>query len=87
MRCSLKRSLTVLLSASLLLLLLLHGGSRQEQDPLQVSPRPGMSHWRGHWSIFYHFLPHMRQTSALLSSLSLVTPSSALSSPWAAVLP
>lgn len=68
MRCSLKRSLTVLLSASLLLLLLLHGGSRQEQDPLQVSPRPGMSHWRGHWSILYHFLPHMDPdlSSALL---------------------
>ncbi|XP_009095592.1 alpha-1,6-mannosyl-glycoprotein 4-beta-N-acetylglucosaminyltransferase-like isoform X1 [Serinus canaria] len=41
MRCSLKRSLTVLLAASffLLLFLLLHGGSRQEQDPLEVQLR------------------------------------------------
>lgn len=60
MRCSLKRSLTVLLAASfLLLLLLLHGGSWQEQDPLEVSHQPVMSHWRGHWSILYPFLPHM----------------------------
>ncbi|XP_010284863.1 PREDICTED: LOW QUALITY PROTEIN: alpha-1,3-mannosyl-glycoprotein 4-beta-N-acetylglucosaminyltransferase C-like [Phaethon lepturus] len=36
MRCSLKRSLTAALAASFLLLLLLHGGSRQEQDPLEV---------------------------------------------------
>ncbi|XP_039941243.1 alpha-1,6-mannosyl-glycoprotein 4-beta-N-acetylglucosaminyltransferase-like isoform X1 [Hirundo rustica] len=41
MRCSLKRSLTVLLAASFLLLLLLHlhGDSRQEQDPLEVELR------------------------------------------------
>lgn len=59
MRCSLKRSLTALLGASfLLLLLLLHGDSQQEQDPLEVSPQPVMSHWRGHWSILYPFLPH-----------------------------
>ncbi|XP_066060198.1 alpha-1,6-mannosyl-glycoprotein 4-beta-N-acetylglucosaminyltransferase-like isoform X7 [Chamaea fasciata] len=38
MRCSLKRSLTVLLAASFLLLLL-HGGSRQKQDPLEVELR------------------------------------------------
>lgn len=40
MRCSLKRSLTVLLAVSfLLLLLLLHGSSWQEQDPLEVQLR------------------------------------------------
>lgn len=59
MRCSLKRSLTALLAASfLLLLLILYGGSRQEQDPLQVSPPPVMSCWRGHWSILHPCLPH-----------------------------
>lgn len=59
MRCSLKRSLTALLAASfLLLLLILYGGSRQEQDPLQVSPSPVMSCWRGHWSILHPCLPH-----------------------------
>ncbi|XP_009992602.1 PREDICTED: alpha-1,3-mannosyl-glycoprotein 4-beta-N-acetylglucosaminyltransferase C-like [Chaetura pelagica] len=38
MRCSLRRSLTAALAASFLLLLflLLHGGTRQEQDPLEV---------------------------------------------------
>ncbi|XP_064255403.1 alpha-1,6-mannosyl-glycoprotein 4-beta-N-acetylglucosaminyltransferase-like isoform X1 [Passer domesticus] len=35
MRCSPKRSLTVLLAASFLLLLLLHAGRRQEEDPLE----------------------------------------------------
>ncbi|XP_066191890.1 alpha-1,6-mannosyl-glycoprotein 4-beta-N-acetylglucosaminyltransferase-like isoform X1 [Sylvia atricapilla] len=39
MRCSLKRSLTVLLAASFLLVLLLHGGSWQKQDPLEVELR------------------------------------------------
>ncbi|XP_008632877.1 PREDICTED: alpha-1,3-mannosyl-glycoprotein 4-beta-N-acetylglucosaminyltransferase C-like isoform X2 [Corvus brachyrhynchos] len=41
MRCSLKHSLMALLAASflLLLLLLLHGGSWQEQDPLEVELR------------------------------------------------
>ena len=60
MRCSLKRSLTAALAASfVLLLLLLRGGSWQEQDPLQVSPPPVMSHWRGHWSILHPCLTHM----------------------------
>lgn len=59
MRCSLKRSLTVLLAVSFLLLLLLHGSSRQEQDPLEVSAQPETSHWRGWWSILYPFLPRM----------------------------
>ncbi|XP_074750098.1 alpha-1,6-mannosyl-glycoprotein 4-beta-N-acetylglucosaminyltransferase isoform X3 [Strix uralensis] len=41
MRCSLKRYLTAALTASFLLLLLflLHGGSQQEQDPLEVELR------------------------------------------------
>lgn len=61
MRWSLKRSVTAALAASflfLLLLLLLQGGSWQEQDPLEVSPPPVMSHWRGHWSILRPHLPH-----------------------------
>ncbi|XP_071434755.1 alpha-1,6-mannosyl-glycoprotein 4-beta-N-acetylglucosaminyltransferase-like isoform X1 [Pithys albifrons albifrons] len=41
MRCSLRRSLTAVLTASFLflLLLLLHGGSQQKQDPLEVDLR------------------------------------------------
>lgn len=49
MRCSLKRCLTAALTAFVLLLLflLLHRGSWQEQEPLEVSPAPVSSHWRG----------------------------------------
>jgi len=59
MRCSLKRSVTAALAASfLLLLLLLHGGSWKEEDPLEVSPPPVTSRWRGRWSILHPPLPH-----------------------------
>lgn len=49
MRCSPKRCLTAALTAFVLLLLflLLHRGSWQEQEPLEVSPAPVSSHWRG----------------------------------------
>lgn len=89
MRCSPKRCLTAALTAFVLLLLflLLHRGSWQEQEPLEVSPAPVSSHWRGGLGCPPLHIPCLPASCGssrlvLLPPLSRGIPSSAFSPPW-----